>query len=164
MSTLIRRYTEPLEADELIFLKDKEQKDRKQYYKAFRILMVVCFVLPFIGSWYRVTEDAENAFSMSRFFTSVTALLFLSIGAVWTAYRFNLRKIQWDIKSQTKTIERTHITRKQYMPRNHVYFFYIDSDTRISIEVNENDYHQFETGDEVNIEYTTHAKLFLGYF
>ena len=163
MSSL-QLFKEPLNEGEIAFLKGKERNDRKQYYRVFTILMIASFVLAFAGAWYRAIDGDEAAFSYSKFFISVTALLFLSVGGVYTAYRVNLRKVQQDIKELTKTIEVTHITRKQYMPRNDLYFFYLSSKTLLNIEVTFDQYHLFNTGDEVNIEYATHSKLILGFF
>lgn len=126
--------------------------------------MVMSFVIPFAGAWYRAMDDAPNAFSPIRFFAGVVVLLSISSAGTYISYRVNLKKIQHDLRQRTKTIEVSHITRKQYMPQNNTYFFYIDSPTRLSIEVSNGDFHRLNVGDEVNIEYTTFAKLYLGYF
>ena len=126
--------------------------------------MFCSFLFPFIGSWYRAFEGAPNAFSVPRFFVSTTILLSMSIGSMYMAYRFSLRRVQTDIRRRTKTIETTFIRRKQYMPQNNAYYFYISSPNKLSIEVTNEDYHRLDEGDEVNIEYATHSKLYLGYF
>ncbi len=164
MSTAIIRHTEPLEPDELSFLAEKEHKDKKMYYKIFRVLMICSFVFPFAGSWYRAFEGAPNAFSPLRFFVSVTILLGISFTAMWFAYKFNLGRIHADLKKRTKTIEIAYILRKQYMHRNDAYYFYISAPDKLSIQVTHEDYHRLDIGDEVNIEYATHSKLYLGYF
>jgi hypothetical protein len=164
LSTALRRHTEPLEPKELHFLVEKEHRDKKVYYKIFRALMFCSFLFPFLGSWYRAFEGAPNAFSIPRFFVSTTILLGISFTAMWFAYRINLRKVQADLRQRTKTIETTHILRKQYMHRSDAYFFYIDSPNKMSIQVSDADYHRLDLGDEVNIEYYTHSKLYLGYF
>jgi len=69
-----------------------------------------------------------------------------------------------DIRQRTKTIETAHILRKQYMARSDGYYFYIDSPNKMSIQVTIDDYQRLDTGDEVNIEYYTNSKLYLGYF
>jgi hypothetical protein len=164
VATAIKIYTETLEQKELAFLVDKEHKDKRTYYKIFRMLMIGCFVFPFIGSWYRAVEGAPNAFSAPRFFVSTILLLGVSGTAMWMAYRVNLRKIQADLHERTKTIELAHILRKQYMHRSDAYYFYIDSPTKMSIQVTRDDYDRLDIGDEVNIEYYSNSKLYLGYF
>ncbi len=164
MSLELEVHKEPLEVDEILFLVKKEAKERKQYYKVFSFLMVLCFVIPFAGAWYRAFDNAPNAFSPLRFFVSAGILLTISIAALWAMYRINVRRVQADIKEQTKTIECAHVVKKTYMPQNNTYFLYLDSTNKLTIEVDENDYHRLEKGDEVNIEFTTHARLYLGYF
>ncbi|OJW84610.1 MAG: hypothetical protein BGO69_07760 [Bacteroidetes bacterium 46-16] len=164
MADELEKYNEPLEVEEIIFLVRKEQKERKQYFRVFSFLMIMSFIIPFAGAWYRAFEGAPNAFSLPRFFVSACVLLTISGAAVWSAYRVNLRKIQADIKSRTKTVECAHVVRKLYMPQNNAYFLYLDSTNKLSIEVQETDYYRLQAGDEVNIEFATHSRLYLGYF
>ena len=164
MSLKLQRYTEQLNAEEIAFLMKKEQKERKQYYKAYSMLMVLSFIIPFAGAWYRAIDGIENAFSPTRFFLAAGVLLSISTMGTWLAYSINLKKVQSDIKNGTKTIELTHITRKQYMPQNDTYYFYLNSPNKLSIEVSKNDFYSLSEGDELTIEYTTHSKLYLGYF
>lgn len=138
--------------------------ERKQYYKIYSMLMILSFLVPFAGAWYRAAGGVANAFSPLRYFGFTAFLLFLSSLAVGLSYRLYLRKVFWDLKAHTKTIELSHIVRKQFMPQNNSYHFYIDSPNRLSIEVSQDDFYHMDEGDEVSIEYTTHAKIFLGYF
>jgi hypothetical protein len=158
------RYTEPLETSELAFLQQQEQKERKQYYRIFRIFMIVSFVVPFIGSWYRAFDGAPNAFSPGRYFVTTGVLLGISVGATTIAYRMNLKKMKHDIKERTKTIEMAHVTKRVHATINDTYFFYLDSPTKLSIEVSVDDYYRFKEGDEISIEYITHSGFYLGYF
>jgi hypothetical protein len=164
MSFELVKYREPLDKEELSFLRRKEEKERKQFYKIFRVFMVLSFICPFLVAWFRAIEGVENPFSIARYFLGVIFLLCFSGVGIYRAYYYNLRKVQHDIKNGTKTIERTYITRKQYMPLNHTYFFYLSSPNKLSIEVDEYDYRRLDKGDEVSIEYTTVSKLYLGYF
>jgi len=160
----LQRYTEPLAPDELKFLIDKEQKDRKQYFRVFDLLMLFCFIIPFAGAWYRAYDGAPNAFSPFRYFFSVGVLLSISMFSTYVTYRINLRKIQLDINDGTKTIETNRITRKVYVRTKNTCYFYIDSKITMSIEVSVNDFERMNEGDEVSIEYATHSGLYLGYF
>ncbi len=164
MSFELEKYNEPLEADEVVFLVDKERKERRQYLRVFSMLMVLSFIIPFAGAWYRAFDGAPNAFSAPRFFLSAGILLTISGTAVWTMYRVNLRRLQADIRNRTKTIECAHVVKKLYMPQNNTYFLYLDSTNKLSIEVQESDYHRLVTGDEINIEFATNSRLYLGYF
>lgn len=160
----LQRYTEPLNSSELGFLVRKEHKERSQYYKVFRLLMFLSFIIPFAGAWYRAYDGAPNAFSPLRFFLSVGVLLSISSFSTYVTYRVNLYKVQLDIRDRTKTIETNHITRKLFITAKNTYHFYIDSKIKLSIEVSANDYERMKVGDEVSIEYATHSGLYLGYF
>jgi hypothetical protein len=160
----LQRYTEPLEFDELIFLERKESVERRQYYRVYQLLMLFSFIIPFIGSWYRVTENSPSAFSFFKFFVSSGILVFISTFATYASYYVYHRKMQLDIKYRTKTIETNRITRKLHISTKSTYHFYIDSAIKLSIEVAYGDYMRLKEGDEVSIEYTTHSQLYLGYF
>lgn len=164
MALELERYTEPLEPDELAFLERKEANGRRMYYLVFRILMVMSFVVPYVAAWYRVADGAPNAFSYTKFFVSAGILLTISSIAVYVPYRYDIRRIQRDILNKTKTIEKSHVTSKVYFPSKNAYYFYIDSKSKLSIEVSAADYERMKEGDEVCIEYTTYSGEYLGYF
>jgi len=164
MSLAIMRYNEPLSEQELLFLQTKEARERRQYYKVYRVLMAGSFLIPFITSWYRAYEGAANAFSYIKFFATTTVLLTISSIATYLSYRMYHRKLIWDIRDKTKTIETSRITKKLTVPSNNAYYFYTGSGVKLSIEVSEQYYHSLKEGDEVSIEYTTHSQLYLGYF
>jgi len=163
-SPLPQRYTEPLDAEELKFLERKASKDRSNYFKVFQLLMLLSFIIPFAGAWYRAYDGAPNAFSLFKFFSAAGVLLTLSSVSTYIAYRTYLGKMHLDIKDKTKTIEKNHIMKKMYVGSRDTYHFYIDSAVKLSIEVSHADYLLMNVGDEVSIEYTTHAKEYLGYF
>lgn len=158
------RHEEPLNSDELAFLRRKEGKDRSQLYRVCRVFMILCFICPFLVACVRAIMGAEDPFNYGSYFAGVGFLMVFSGAGLYAGYYKFLRKVQQDIRRGTKTIERSLITRKQYMPHNNTYFFYINSPHRLSIEVAEFDYHNMHLGDEVNIEYTTMAKMYLGYY
>lgn len=157
-------YNEEMDAKELSFLAQKDKKQRTGFFRVFRILMVLCFVMPYIFAWYRVTEDAPNAFSYTRFFIIAGNLLFVSGVSTYFTYRFYFRKLKKDLHYKTKTIEIIHITRKTHVPHSNTYYFFIDSPTKLSIEVSMTDYRFYNEGDEVNIEYSTYSREYFGYF
>jgi len=160
----LERYIEPLDIEELKFLERKESKERSQYYKVFELLMILSFIIPFAGAWYRAYDGAPNAFSYTKFFFTAGILLFISCFATYVTYRINLRKVQLDIRDKTKTIEISHVTRKLQIPAKNAYHLYIDSTIKLSIEVSYDDYVRLGEGDEVCIEFTTHSREYLGYF
>jgi hypothetical protein len=164
MSAPNNRYFEQLTDEELDFLLQKEDKERRNYYRVFKLLMIVSFVMPFLGAWYRAYEGAPSAFSYSRFFVSVCGLLFVSFWATFFAYRFNLRLLQKDIKQRSKTIDVCCIEQKLHVPHTSTYYLYISSAIKLSIEVSAPDFNLLHEGDEVCIEYSTFSREYFGYF
>ena len=164
MSVELVRYLEPMHKDEIAFLKRKERRDRRQFYQALRIVVIICFVLPFAMAWGEAIIGKPNPFSYLMYFTGVGVLLFLAVGGALVAYRSNLYLIHRDLKQGTKTIERTTIKEKRFMPHTNTYFVYLNSPTRLSIEVSMHDFEHLREGDEINIEYATYSKAYFGYF
>ncbi len=158
------RYNETMDAEELAFLQRRELLERTQFMRVLKVIMVVCFICPFGISWGRAIAGVANPFSYTHYFLGVLFLLCFSGFILYLSYYRDLRKIRSDLHHQTKTVEQTQITRKQYMPQNNMHYFYLASPTKLSIEVSPDDYETMQLGDELNIEYTTHAKLYLGYF
>jgi hypothetical protein len=164
MSVALVRYLEPLNSDELAFLKRKEMRDRRQLFKVLRILLPICFAFPFATAWGRAIAGKPNPFSYSGYFTGVGVLLFLTLGGAILAYRASLHRLRLDLRHGTKTIERTTITRKRFMPQTNTCFFYLDSPVKLSVEVSPQYYDRLAAGDELNIEYATYSKAYFGYF
>lgn len=158
------RYNEPMNEHELGFLQKKEEKERTQFTKLVRIVMIVSFVVPFIVAWLRATNNDHDPFSYGTYFSGVGLLMGIGALILFPAYSRTLGILQRDIRKGTKTVELTHVTRKQYMQQNNTYHFYLNSPNKLSIEVSEIDYHSLGEGDELNIEYTTYSKMYLGYF
>ncbi len=158
------QYQEPLTEEELHFLHRKERRERTQLYKVARVFLFLSFICPFAVACVRAAFGAENPFSYGTYFLGVGFLMSFSAMGIFIVYKNYLRQVQRDISTGTKTIERSRITRKQYMPHTNTYFFYIDSPNRLSIEVDVQDYQFMSIGDEVNIEYTSIAKMYLGYY
>lgn len=164
MSEVRIRYNEPLNPDNLDVLTQKEANERGQYFKVLRALMVACIVIPLITSWYREYEGAENTFSFVRFFVTSGTLLGICITATYFSYRAYHSKLLLDLRDRTKTVETNKITRKVALPSGNGYYFYTNSKTKISIEVSPEDFHAYNEGDEVSIEFATNSRHYLGYF
>jgi len=126
--------------------------------------MIGSFVIPFAGAWYRAMDGMPNAFSPLRFFLTAAVLVGISSFATYVAYRTYLRKIHLDLRSRTKTIEKSRILKKVSIPSKGTFHFFIDSATKLSIEVSQADYMMLNVDDEVSIEYATHSREYLGYF
>ncbi len=80
MSLELIQYKQPLNKEELSFLKRKEEKERKLFYKLASIFMILSFTCPFIVSWFRAADGQENPFSYTHYF----------IGVLFLAYRIEV--------------------------------------------------------------------------
>ena len=160
----LQLYTEQLTPEEFSFIQAAELRNRAMYFKVFRLLMIVSFVLPFITAWYRAYDGAPNAFSYPRFFLSAGILVFISAFSTYMSYRVYHRGLQKDVRFRTKTIETCHITKKVYVEVSQTCHLYLSSPTQLSIQVSPDDYLNYLEGDEVSIEYATYSKEYLGYF
>jgi hypothetical protein len=164
VSVELVRYLEPLNEDERAFLKRKETRDRRQLFRSVQFLLLICFALPFAMAWGKAIAGMPNPFSYTNYFAGVGILCSLTgVGAI-ISYRNNLYRIQLDLKKNTKTIERAIITRKRFMPQTNTCYFFLDSPTKLSIEVSSQHFDRLNIGDEVNIEYSTYGKAYFGYF
>lgn len=157
-------HTESLNLSERQFLMRRARHEGRQLYKVARVLMALCFLIPFLLAWLWALDGAPDPFSPKRYFLGVLLLGTLSGGGIYLAYKKVLYPLRADLRIGTKTIERTHLMRKVYMLQNNTHHFYLDSPTRLSIEASSEDYQRFDEGDEVNIEYTTFSKIYLGYY
>lgn len=153
-----------LDDSERSYLVAREQEDRKVYYRLIRYCLILAFVIPFIIAWVRALGGKENPFSYLYYFLGVGCLLAFSGLWMSIAYFRFLYRIQKDIRADVKVVEQTRIKRKQYMPQNNKYYLYLQSPTRLSIEVEAEDFHRWEDGDDINIEYTPYSQMYLGYF
>lgn len=157
-------HKEQLSGEELDFLVRKDEKESRLFYRTVRTFMGICFVIPFIVAWVRALNGEDHPFEYGYYFLGVGFLLLFTFICAWFAYRRGLYKLKKDISNKSKTVERTKIQRKQFMPHNKTYYFYLESPNKLSIEVSEYDYHMLDKGDELNIEYSTNAKFYFGYF
>ena len=164
MKQQLIRYNEPLNAEERTFLKKKEWSERKQFLKVVRVMLLLCFLIPFLFSWYRAIEDVPDPFSYSFYFLGVSFLVCFSGIVLWIVYNSDLRKLRSDIRKNQKVVEQVRITRKQFMKINNTFFFYLNSPVKLSIEVSVEVFNSLDEGDELNIEYLPQTKFYLGYY
>ncbi|MBS1782573.1 MAG: hypothetical protein JSS78_05880 [Bacteroidetes bacterium] len=157
------KYTLPLSKDELNFIKRKAHEERFQLKKIIFIFVCLSLGCPLLVSAIRFFVANESFFSLLQYLVGVVFLLIFSGVGVYWGYFHSLRKLEQDIKYQTKTIERTLVTKKQYMPMNHEYFVYLTSSVKLSIEISEEDFRQLKEGSELEISYTTVSQQYLGY-
>lgn len=162
----------PLEADELAFLKEKLHKERQSFWVVMRSLLVTSVAVPVLAllvfKSLRQPDDIlllhEEAFPDYYFFLAALLMMLLIGIAGYISYRGSVGKLVLDCREKMKIIERTTISRKVFMKGVGSCHFYLNSGTKLSIEVQPKDFSFFEIGDEINIEYSRNAKEYFGYY
>jgi len=157
-------YLEHMDASELEFLAKEARKQKRVYDRILIILLSGSVLMSFLGGWHYVKIIDATVFSWSYYAFMLSVLSLLSFGGVWSSKRWHLHKLIKDLRQQTKTIEKVLITKKTFLPHNNTYHLYIDSVYRLSIQVEWWFFELRNEGDEINIEYSTNAKIYFGYF
>jgi hypothetical protein len=157
-------YTEPLEVSEFDFLAKKAEQEKRLYKKILIALQVGCIIFSFGGAWKYIVKGNLSVFSWENYFITLLILSSISAAAIWFSIYNNLRKISLDLRYKTKIIERALIKRKTFLPQNNTFHFYLNSFEKLSIEVDEEHFNELTEGDEVNIEYSSNAHIYFGYF
>lgn len=170
--------SEALTEDQVVFLQKRYDAEIKKFKRArnatlkFGSIAGIIFSTIFflLNKLAPIEEYAENQERMSDGtailigFLCTLGLIGIILTAFVIAYFANFRSIKMDMEESTKLIEIAHIKEKKFMPHNETYHFILDSPTRYSMEVDATDFQFYALGDEINLEYTTHSKIDLGYF
>ena len=165
---------EEMNKEELLFIKKKLQKEQALMFRTMRNLSFLCFIIPTIVAILFFTneqkipdqyaEELPEPFTMYTYLYSVLSLLTLLFLGGFISYIKSIKTLKKDVELKTKVIEPVLIIRKKFMDINNSYYFYLRSRLKLSIEVTEQVYHQYEEGDEINIEYSRFGKEYFGYF
>lgn len=166
-----------MSASELEFLEKKLQKDKARYYKMLTILGIIFISIPILGAVISETHKYFNRNASKElqqqleynnpllgYVIAFFGVIVIIAAVAYFAYKKTIQKTINDIKSKQKIVEQAELIRKTHMPQNNTYHFYLDSPTRISIEVTKNDFDNYREGDEINIEYSERSKVYFGYF
>lgn len=162
-------YLEILTEDELAFLKKKANKEERTFQKLIKVMLVGAILISFAGAWKNIQNDKkifniETIFSWENYFITLITLSVIFLIAIRFSRSTELSKIKKDIRQKKKIIERVIIKRKTFLPHNNTFHFYLNSISKLSIEVNEQDFEILEEGDEISIEYAQNSGIYFGYF
>lgn len=162
-------YYDTLDEEELAFLKKKAKKESRLHVRILKIMFAGAIVFSFAGAWENIQEegkifDTKTVFSWENYFLTLGILALFFYASMRWLRNTDLALIQRDLRQKTKIIERVQIERKTFLPHNNTFHFYLNSTQKLSIEVKEKDFLLFDEGDEISIEYSTHAGVYFGYF
>lgn len=166
--------SESFSLEETQFIAKKLNQQRAAFWVATRTMIllgtIILGITMLLFKMLPLEETSiENKFEVLEttnwFYVIVAFIFFLIIGgASIFSYRKTVHRLALDYKEQIKLIECTNVNRKVYMPHTKSYHFYLQSPSKLSIEVSARDYHDYKIGDEINIEYSKNAKEYFGYF
>lgn len=162
-------YFENLNQEELAFLKTKVKKETSLYARIFGIMLVGAILISFAGAWENIQKEGIKAipitiFSWQNYFITLALLASIFYLSIRVLKSTELSKVKRDLRQKTKIVEKVIIKKKTYLPHNNTFHFYLNSLQKLSIEVQENDFHQLSEGDEISIEYSKNAGIYFGYF
>lgn len=165
-------FEEPLNAEELAILEEKYASQRRFFLRFYNIFgMVFLFIIlivfyaaisqPDEGIHSRIIEKQHTIYfakymipGLLLFFTLVcTSHFSIAVGG--------LRK---DIKDGVKIIEYVTVKRKNIMPADKTYHFYIISNFKTHLQVSKEVFELYRINDQLTIEYAPHSKTFLAYY
>jgi len=177
MTAAVLTYQEQMNADERLFLKNKRDREWSVFKRTLRTLSFVFVIVPcslgilmetltihnLTPAEARLREEQEPYIHLQYFFGMVFLLLLVAlIGFI--SYNRTLKKLDRDLLQGEKTVERTSISRKQFVNTNNTWHFFLRSRFRLSIEVSKEEYEFYQEGDEINIEYSTKSRIYFGHF
>lgn len=167
-------HIEPMEPAELAFLEKSRKRQSVLFARTLLVLVAIGFIAPvavglFLESIRVDHPDSpwipeDRGFPVLPYLLGAGVLILLVVLAGYYSYTQTLSKLSRDLREKNKVVEKTEITRKVFMPHNSTFHFYLSSPTRLSIEVEADDYKNFREGDEINLEYSKHARIYFGYF
>lgn len=156
--------TEPLEADEKVFIEKKYKRLSKTYMMVMNKMLVACGIIPLLLSlFYFIFSDSKELY-VKVFIVGITYMLCFFVFIATIYYFYSLYNPYKDYKYKTKTIERCIVNEKKYMGLNNTYHFYLNSKVKYTIEIDSTYFECMQIGDEINIEYSTYDKELLGYY
>ena len=175
MQRIIAIYEETMDDAEVAYLSKMRDEQVPLLHRTIRVFAILCITLPCVlgvamllfRSFAQKIPRPANEPPPNILVVCLIGFLGLSLVvglSVYLSYANTLGKIIKDIKRRIKIIERSEITSKRYMKENNTFHFYISSPTRLSIEVNKEDFGEYKEGDEINIEYGKISKTYFGYF
>lgn len=162
-------YIDKLSTEELAFLELKIKKDRRLYDQILILLLAGAAIISFAGAWQNIPNpnkktDVITIFSWENYFITLGALSCIFYLSILVLRKSGLSLMKKDANQKQKVIEKVKIEKRTYLPHNNTYHFYLNSIQKLSIEVNAQDFDNYNEGDEINIEYSKNAEIYFGYF
>ena len=151
-----------LSLEEKIFLQDSYQKNKRRFIKNTLFITCVAFLIA-ISALFKFDTDTKQVYLNWFVFACVQIVLITIIAiSALIAYYIKIYPIKKDYLCNCKLIEVVTITKKVHMKATNTFHFYVLSAFRLSFEVDQDLFDQYEVADELNLELSYYSHLFLG--
>lgn len=151
-----------LSLEEKIFLQDSYQKNKRRFIKNTLFITCVAFLIA-ISALFKFDTDTKQVYLNWFVFACVQIVLITIIAiSALIAYYIKIYPIKKDYLCNYKLIEVVTITKKVHMKATNTFHFYVLSAFRLSFEVDQDLFDQYEVADELNLELSYYSHLFLG--
>ena len=151
-----------LSLEEKIFLQDSYQKNKRRFIKNTLFITCVAFLIA-ISALFKFDTDTKQVYLNWFVFACVQIVLITIIAiSALIAYYIKIHPIKKDYLCNYKLIEVVTITKKVHMKATNTFHFYVLSAFRLSFEVDQELFDQYEVADELNLELSYYSHLFLG--
>lgn len=157
-----RLFNTELSSEEKLFLQDSYEKNKKKFIRNTLFISSVAFLIS-ISSLFKFDMETKEVYLNWFVFACVQLVLFsiIAISSV-IAYFIKIHPLKKDYLCNHKLIEVVSITRKVHMKASNSYHFYVLSAFRLSFEVDQILYDQYDVDDELNLELSYYSHVFLG--
>lgn len=151
-----------LSLEERTFLQDSYQKNKRRFIK--NTLFITCIALIVaLSSLFKFDMETKQVYLNWFVFACVLIVLFAIIAiSTLIAYFIKIHPLKKDYLCNNKLIEVVTITKKVHMKTTDTFHFYVLSAFRLSIEVDQLIFNQYEVDDELNLELSYYSHCFLG--
>jgi hypothetical protein len=151
-----------LSLEERTFLQDSYQKHKRRFIKNTLFITSIAFFIA-ISSLFKFDMDTKQVYLNWFVFACVQIVLITIIAiSALIAYYIKIYPIKKDYLCNYKLIEVVTITKKVHMKATNTFHFYVLSAFRLSFEIDQDLFDQYEVADELNLELSYYSHLFLG--
>lgn len=165
-------FKDDLSEQELKFITTKYTDLKQSLLKIYKFLGMIYLFIVLISFYLVISNvDETNVYEVKQkqqtieyaiYFLPALIIAFLLICLLHFSVHAGGHRA--DIKNKMKYIEYAIIKRKKIMPSNNSFHFYIISDYKTNLEVDQITFEQYHVGDQITIEYLPQSKIFLGYY
>ena len=151
-----------LSLEERTFLQDSYQKNKRRFIKNTLFITCIAFFIA-ISSLFKFDMESKQVY-LNWFVFACVQIVLISIIVISAliAFIIKIHPLKKDYLCNYKLIEVVTITKKVHMKATNTFHFYVLSAFRLSIEVDQVVFDQYEVDDELNLELSYYSHRFLG--